>query len=254
MVTRADPDFKSLLAGALDWWREAGVDRGYEDAPRQWLADAEADTATPDAPVRKSEPQRKAHSPPEAPEPVKGGFDKRSLPNSLDAFASWWLSEPALCEGATSARVPPRGSAGAELMVIVPEPEREDSDLLLSGPQGRLLDSMLSAMGIEANRTYRASVLPRFLPGADWDEIGAGRLGEVLAHHVWLVSPKRLIVLGSNILPLMQNDPPQHPADLRIFNHEGRSTEMLACRSLAALLERPRWQARVWQAWLDWSG
>ena len=161
------------------------------------------------------------------------------------------MSEPILADGSIARRIAPRGAAGAELMIVVPEPEREDEAMLLSGPQGKLLDAMLKAFGLETNEVYYASALPRHLPGADWTAMAASGIGEVLAAHVALAAPKRLMVFGASVLPLLSHDPPQVPADLRIFNHGSVNVPMLACRSLAALLEQPRWKDRIWQAWLE---
>ena len=122
------------------------------------------------------------------------------------------------------------------------------------GQAGRLLDAMLSAFGLTTDRVYLASALPRHLPGADWDAIALSGFGAAVARHVALVEPKRLMVFGQTVLPLLSHDPPHGPADLREFNHEGGNVPMLACRSLAALLEQPRWKARVWQAWLELTG
>lgn len=161
------------------------------------------------------------------------------------------MSEPTLADGSVARRIAPRGVAGAELMIVVPEPEREDEAMLLSGPQGKLLEAMLKAFGLNADQVYFASALPRYLPGADWTAMAASGIGEVLARHVALVAPERLMVFGASVLPLLSHDPPQVPADLRIFNHDSVNVPMLACRSLAALLEQPRWKARIWQAWLE---
>jgi uracil-DNA glycosylase len=257
MATVQNPPLDEMISGALNWWREAGVDHAFTDEPIAWLMPRAAPQrdAAPDAnvdPARKVE--ARAAAMPAPPVPAVPSLDPASLPGSLDVFARWWLSEPQLAEGALSTRVPPRGVAGAELMVIVPEPEREDSDTILSGPQGRLLDAMLTAFGLDPAQTYFASAIPRHLPGADWAALEASGLGLALRKHIALVAPKRIAVFGGSILPLLGHAPPQGPADLRIINHEGPNVPMLACRSLAALLEKPRWKAGVWQAWLELTG
>jgi DNA polymerase len=89
---------------------------------------------------------------------------------------------------------------------------------------------------------------------ADWDAIAAKGLGALLMHHVKLVAPQRLVALGGNILPLLGHDPAHSPAALRQFNQQGLTIPLLAGKSLAALLERPRWKAGLWQGWLDWTG
>ncbi len=250
MAAAQNPQLAQAIAGALDWWRDAGVDCAFVDVPVSWLMDkSPAPEAAPAAP----EPvQKPASGRPEMPaeQPV-GRLDITALPTSLDGFAAWWLSEPTLAEGNVARRIAPRGAAGAELMIVVPEPEREDEAMLLSGPQGKLLDAMLQAFGLNAGQVYFASALPRHLPGADWAALGASGIGDVLVRHISLAAPKRLMVLGATVLPLLSHDPPQGPADLRIFNHDSVNVPMLACRSLAALLEQPRWKARIWQAWLE---
>jgi DNA polymerase len=151
-------------------------------------------------------------------------------------------------------RVTPRGPAGTELMVLVAEPEAEDGETLLSGPQGRLLRSMLRAMGIAPDAVYLASALPRRTPAADWAGLAAAGLGAVLRHHVALAAPKRLIVFGGNILPLLGNDPPNSGESLRQFNHGGQSVPLMASPDLQAFLARPRAKAGFWRNWLEWTG
>jgi hypothetical protein len=245
MEEAAKPGLTDEVAAALDWWREAGVDAVFADAPTQWIA-AEETRPSPAA-------ERRAAVPSPAPTPAPPAVDRAAWPQDLTAFTEWWLTNPALDDGRTSGRVAPRGAAGAACMILVPEPERDDTDLLLSGPQGRLLNAMLAAMGIAPENAYVASVLPRHTPMPDWGALAAKGIGALLCHHVKLVGPQRLIALGSNILPLLGNDPAHSPAVLSTFNQEGRSVPLLAGKSLAALLERPRWKAGLWQGWLDWS-
>ena len=87
----------------------------------------------------------------------------------------------------------------------------------------------------------------------DWDRIAGAGLGQLAAHHVALVAPKRLLCFGSSILPLLGHDPANSPADFRELDQEGRKVPLMAARDLAALVERPRWRAALWQRWLDWT-
>ncbi|MGE3692256.1 MAG: uracil-DNA glycosylase family protein [Novosphingobium sp.] len=230
------------LAAALDWWREAGVDSDWQDAPKSWLGLPEENPAAPPPP----RPEASAPLPIAKAQPFE-------IPSDLALFRDWWLTEPRLDNGRVANRVPPRGSAGAEIMFVVAEPEREDTETLLSGPQGRLLLAMLEAMGISSEQAYFASVLPRHTPHADWKVAAHAGMGEVLARHIALATPKRLIIFGGTILPLLGHDPAQSPAVSLEFNREGAEMPMLATRDLAALLERPRWKAGFWRAWLDWT-
>lgn len=247
MAERGIPDIQQQIAAAFDWWRDAGVDCDFTDDPKCWIVDpaeAAAKAAAPTAPV---------FIPPKIITPEAPKVEAAAIPGDLPAFTQWWLSEPLLDAGRVAGRVPPRGAAQAELMILVPHPEVNDGETLLSGPQGRMLDAIVQAMGIPTGSTYIASALPRHTPHADWDAAAVSGMGVALAHHIKLVSPRRLLVFGPNILPLLSNDLPNYPADLREFNHEGAKFALLVARELGALLDRPRWKAAFWQRWLEWT-
>jgi DNA polymerase len=246
MDDRPNPEFLDDITGALDWWREAGVDSDFHDEPTSWLAPPEDERRAERRPPRPPAADVDAPPPP-------ARLDPASLPADLAAFTNWWMTEPLLGEGDLSARIAPQGPAGAKIMVVVEEPETEDRDALLSGPQGRLLDAILSAFGTKREEVYLASALPRHTPGPDWPQAHALGLGQVLAHHIALVGPARLIVLGGNVLPLIGHESPQRPAVLRSFNHEGRSIPLLASWALPALLGQPRAKPVLWKAWLEWT-
>lgn len=238
-------DLAAEWVGALDWWRDAGVDHDWTDAPHSWLA--------PPPPVSAESPPAVAKASPEPDEAAIIRPDAASWPASLEQFPDWWRSDLWLDPSPAESRVVPRGPAGAALMVLVGEPEREDREQLLSGPQGRLLDAMLAATGTRPDAVYRASLLPRPMPHADWSALAARGLGELALHHIALAAPHRLIVFGSHILPLLGHDPAKSPATFTQINHGSGIIPMLAVRDLAVLLERPRWKAGLWQAWLDWT-
>lgn len=255
MEDRAKPGFTEEIAAAIDWWRDAGVDCHFNDEPANWLAPAATLPTRPGGGLNRpgASPANLRGEAEVPPAPEKPTFSRSDWPQDLAAFTQWWLSDPLLDDGRTTGRVPPRGCQGAEFMVIVPDPERDDDDSLLAGPQGKLLDAMLAAMAIAPDQVYIASVLPRHMPMADWPALAEKGFGALLCHHVKLAAPRRLIALGSNILPLLGNDPAHNPAVLRSFNQEGVTLPLLAGKGLAALLERPRWKAGLWQAWLDWT-
>lgn len=248
MESAENPALSQSIAAALEWWRDAGVDLDYQNAPRDWLAapEAEPTPAASRSPIAAPRPV--------APEPEEPGLAPAAeWPRDPDAFRAWWLAEPSLDDGRLSGRVAARGPAGARTMVLVPEPEREDTDRLLSGPQGQLLDAILQTMDIPPGEAYIASVLPRHMPMPDWDALRRKGFARLTAHHIALADPERLLVFDGNILSLVGNDPPNTPETLRRFNHEGKSIPLFAARGLAALLERPRWKAGLWQSWLDWT-
>lgn len=246
MAERGIPGIRQQITAAFDWWRDAGVDCDFTDDPRSWIAAEEPPAEA--APKFQPVPEKRAAEPAPAPK-----IEPSSLPADLPAFVDWWLSEPVLDAGRVTARLSPRGNAGAELMVVVAHPEAGDTDTLLSGPQGRGLDAMLLAMGIAREAAYVASALPRHTPHADWAAAASAGLGAAMLHHIELVSPRRLIVFGDNILPLLGNDLPKSHADFLKVNHDGEKVALLVARELGALLERPRWKASFWQRWLEWT-
>ena len=251
---QTDPaiDAAAAVSAVLDWWREAGVDHAFSDDPRTWLAEPAAPEA---APERSYTPPPPAPARP-APGPLAAaplaGLD--ALPATLAEFQAWWLAEPSLDDGQVAGRVPPRGAEGAALMVLVDHPEPEDRDVLLSGPQGRLLATMFAAMGIGPDQAYIAACLPRHMPLPDWAALDAAGLGQVVRQHIALARPQRLLVFGRHISPLLGHDPAKTAEPLRIFNHEGQSIPLLMTPGLANLAGRPRTKAGLWQAWLDWTG
>lgn len=234
------------LAGALDWWRAAGVDLDFSDVAKPWLAPPEP--AQPAHALRPTQPE----APSPEPEPQIGG-DSSAWPADLARFAEWWLTEPSLDSGTVRGRVPPRGPAGAELMVVVGQPEAGDTADLLSGPEGRLLAAMLAAMRLAPDAVYFASALPRAMPVPDWAGLERRGLGAVLRHHVKLVAPRRLLVFGEGVLPLLGHDPAQSAQNSAAFYHEGQTIALLGARELGSLA-RPAWKARFWRDWLDWTG
>jgi DNA polymerase len=222
------------------------VDHDFADDPHCWLRASEPEPE--DVPVAFVPPPR-----PEAPPLERIGGDRAQWPQDLTGFTRWWMREPGLDSGMTDRRVPPRGVPGAALMVLVDHPESEDSEHLLSGPQGRLLDAILRALGIGSEAVYVASALPRHMPMPDWAALQAAGLGEVLAHHIRLAAPQRLLVFGTHVSSLLGHDPTKTAGFLHNLHQEGTSVPALAAPELAALIARPRGKARLWQALLDWQ-
>ncbi len=246
MTGRPAPSLADSIAAAQAWWREAGVDFAYNDEPAPWLADEQADEAP--APAALAAPAR----PPEPERPRIGG-DRAGWPQDLAAFGDWWLAEPSLDAGGTHPRVAPRGEAGTDLLVLVPMPEESDRETLLSGPQGRLLDSFALAAGIAPEAVAVASALPRHAPLPDWAGLAANGHGEVLLHLLALAAPKRVIVLGRSILPLLGHDPPQAAPAVSELAIQGRAVPLLTTYAPERLLENARLRAGLWQRWLEWT-
>ncbi len=234
------------IAAAQAWWREAGVDFAFGDEPRAWLVEPE-DAAAPQP------RQASAEAPPSPPQLPPIGGNRTTWPRDLAAFRQWWLDEPTLDGGGLSPRVAPAGEPGGALMVLVPMPEAEDRERLLASVQGRLIAGFIEATGLGTASVYLASALPRHTPLPNWAGLDAGGLGEVLAHHIALAAPRRLLVLGRSILPLLGHDPAQGspvPSQIAI---QGRELPMLASFGPDRLLQSAKLRAGLWRRWLDWT-
>lgn len=245
MPRDATPSLAEQVSAVHDWWREAGVDQLFADEATIWLEDKPGSAEAPKV--------AKVAAPPPPPPEAKIGGDRASSPADLAQFAQWWLAEPSLDHGGAAPRVPPRGPAGAKLMVLVPEPEKQDSERLLAGDQGNLLASFLKNAGIAEDEVYFAAALPRHTPMADWLGMQRSGLDKVILHHVELVAPERLILFGRDVTALLGHDPAKNPQFLLNFNHQGGSVRALTARSLDHMLRIPPARKRLWQDWLDWT-
>lgn len=241
------------FAAAADWWREAGLDQQFADDATDWLAppplsEAEAAPAPPAAAAEKAAPK---NEPAAAENSAPFGGDEAQWPQDLGQFASWWLNDATLEIGGTGPRVAPRGPARPALMVVIAHPEEQDRDTLLSGPQGQLLGGFLRAAGISPDAVYCAALLPRFTAAPDWPRIEAVGAGAVLAHHIGLVAPERIVFFGRNIPPLLGHGMAQEGKSLPGFNHKGRSFPYVEAQGLARMLRSAAVRRDFWQSWLD---
>lgn len=257
----ADPpvprDFTALdsLHGAFDWWREAGVDADFSDVASGWLAEPEPENAVaappPPAPPpieRKTALQRAL----EQPEGANEAIDHTALPDSLEKFRSWWMTEPSLGEGALDRRVPPRGVAEAKLMLLLPQPFEDDAEGLLTGGAAPFVAAMLRAMGIAEHQTYLASTLPAPMAMPDWAQLAAAGLGGVLRHHIALARPQRVVLFGRAQLALF-DIPPERARDPLVLDCGGREVALLAAPDLRNLARSPLRRENFWNRWLDWT-
>lgn len=229
-------------AAALDWWRMAGVDGDFTDAPVAWLRPPRVEAEPAPAPPPRTVPRPAAAPALEralagrAEGPIGG--ERGRWPTDLAGFREFWLGEPSLDPGALADRVPPRGAAGAALMVLIGQPDERDRAVLLTGEQGRMLRALLRAMGLGEEETYLASALPRPAPLPHWEELAARGFADLTRHHIALARPRRIVAFGRG------------PA---LLAGEAGGVPLLAAPSLEALAQSGPRRRRFWQAWLEWS-
>lgn len=246
METRPHPSFADHYAAALDWWREAGVDHDWQDEAHPLLEDpaakkAKAESAPP-PPPKKTAPE------PPAEKPLGG--DAANWPATLVDFAPWWLAESSLDVGGLSPRVAPRGAANAALMVLVPMPEADDTDTLLSAQQGRMVANMLRAMGIAEDAAYIAAALPRHTPSPDWEGLSRTGMGAVLRHHIAVAAPQRVLLLGQTLPPLLGLA--KRPG-ATVLEAGAQAIPCFASFAPDVLLANAPRRADLWRGWLEWT-
>jgi DNA polymerase len=263
-MSRPELTLAREFEAALAWWQAAGVTHDFVDDATAWLADAPLDAplgqpqprpGQAQTAPRAGEPQPRRAGTPSPPQSEPDAASRPSLlgdspPADLAAFHRFWMETPGLAPATGFPRVPPRGAEGASLMVLVPQPEAEDSDRLLSGPQGRLLAAILAAMGLAEDEVYYAAALPCHTPMADLAALAAGGLDAVTAHHVTLARPQRILALGTGLAPLLGG---QTDDALREINQSMRKTPVLVSETLGAMMDMPRLKARFWRRWMEWS-
>ena len=216
----------------INWWALAGVDSAVAEAPVNWLRPAPiAAPPPPAAPVAR---------------PTEG------YPGTLDAFHAWLRDAPSLPDAAwVGPRVLPRGSHGAALMVVCDVPDQQDlaAQALLSGEAGELFDAMMAAIGQTRESLYIASLAVTRPAGGILDDVAAATLAGRMRHHVGLVAPRRLLLLGDKsakaLLPSADSGRRSH---LRSFNHDGGTVPAIATFHPRLLLRQPAAKAESWRA------
>jgi len=213
----------------------AGVDLAYDDEPTNWLS-----------PPPAKQTQKTVASPQqtEVATPL-------SLPNSHDEFLTW-LAQSEAAPGAQwgQKRISPRGPLKPALMVIsaVPEPSDIDSGTLFSGAVGELLEKMMRAVGSAIDHCYLASLSTTRAPTGQIDAASMQHCKEIMLHHIDLVSPKKIILLGDNASQTLLGTNLISSRQSKPFvNHNVSKTEAIATFHPRILLERPQLKREAWK-------
>lgn len=242
MENRTDIPLGEKFAATIDWWRDAGVDYEFTDEIVPLLSDEQEQPAARPAARQRAE-KEEAEKPPEPKVAVS------DLPDNLAEFRTWWVGPHNPFGSAHSPRVAPIGMENAPIMVVTTMPEADDRDSLLSGPQGRLVGNILRAIGLNPDTAYLASALPNHTTLPDWDGLVAEGLGAVIAHHIALTKPQRVLLFGSRIPALLGHDPAEPPES---FARHG-DTPVLTTFSPDRLLDHARQRARLWKRLCEWT-
>lgn len=223
-------DGADALRGMLSWWQLAGVDVTVDDAPRQWLRVRSASASV---------------LPAEQTVPPPG-----TLPPTVEALVSWLSSVesfPALGDH----RPAPSGAITSGLMLLADMPDAEDmvSGALVSGAAGRLLDAMLGAIGRDRAASYLAAFAPGRPPTGRIDPGLEGELSRVARHHVALIRPRALLLMGdATIRAFTGMNLAQARGSIHPINLDGLTVPAVATFHPRFLLQQP---ARKADAWAD---
>ena len=226
-------DWRNIAASTLDWWLEAGCDTLVEERPRDWLV---PEALPVPAPLPAAAP---------AAEPSTG------YPATYEEFLAYRMGDQAPDAKWAPARVAPSGDpATAALMVLTDVPEETDAGAghLLAGPEGRLLDRMLAAIGLAREQTLIASVCVAPPLAARVPRASATELEAMARHLVGIVRPRRLLLLGQIASRAVLGSKAGAHGDCS----DVLSDDNLACKAVATyhprvLLERPMCKAEAWR-------
>jgi uracil-DNA glycosylase family 4 len=228
-------DWRNAAASALDWWHEAGVDTLVDDAPRDWFAAPEplvVPAAAPAAPV----------------------VTPSAMPHLLADFLNWRSGAEVPEADWSGVSLSAVGPADATVMVLVDCPDRDDgpdnggAGALLSGASGRLLDKMLAAIGLTRDEVHLAAVCAKRPTAGRIQSEVEERLADIAKHHIGLVAPKRLLLLGNAASrAILGTELQAARGRLHGFNHKTGETSVVASFHPRFLIEKPAAKAEAWK-------
>ncbi len=226
-------------ASLLAWWQDAGVDTLVDDLPVPWL-----DRGKPE----KAAPVTKADAAPSL-----------TLPDTLEAYVNWWVTTDAIPDAGPSARrIAPAGDASSGIMALIDLPDREDlaEGRLISGEAGQMFDRMLVAASKETSEAITISRETIRLAALSPGPVPTGRiarehekqLGEIAAHHIALIRPKRLWIMGEAASrAILGMELAQARGRKHIFNYDGGTVESVASLHPRLLVKSATLKRRVWE-------
>ncbi len=225
------PNAQAHIEGLLAWWALAGVDGAVSETPVNWLKPKPA-ALRPHA----------HHSAPSA----QAGF-----PDTLDAFHGWLERAAYIPESAwPGPRILPMGPSAPRVMILVHAP---DSGATQAGcplaPDGmRLLERIMQAIGLHLPECYVASLSIVAPAGGMLDAASLDALTARMRHHIGLVAPKSLLLLGDQVnRALNPTGGLDSTQNLPFVNHSGGIVPAAAIAHPRLMLGQPLAKAGAWR-------
>jgi DNA polymerase len=244
-------DWAAQLGGAMDWWAEAGVDCLVQDEPRAWLKAPDAPPVeTPFVPSEVEGPGSEAANDVPRLRSRPAEEVKEPLPDQLPLFREWLRTSDTLPYATPAApRICPSGDPAAGLMVLAGMPSSDDctSGTLLSGKAGILFDRMLAAIGRRRETIYLAGLSCLRPASGRFDAPGAARCAQIALHHLGLVAPKAVLLIGDgSVRPLLGLGALQARGRVHRIETQAGTFDAVATLSPDYLLNQPASKAHAW--------
>ncbi len=244
MLNGGDHRFRDVVASALGWWADAGVDSLADETVRDWLA-LPPRTAPVAAPVSDA----LVPPPIAAPAPAAPAPSAATLPNTLEGLHALLVEGDYIPNAAPPGRrVAPAGDPAAGLMIVadMPDPGDAEAGHLFAGETARLFDAMLAAMGRDRTTIYTAPLSP-VRPVGRLDARQGEALGQLMRHHIALAKPRALILFGDEAVRWMIGEEALATrGGLRSVQHEGGSVPAIATFHPRHLRRMPALKAASW--------
>ncbi len=240
-------DWQQAAASVLEWWHDAGVDTLVEDVPRDWFATPEPFLLQPQQPGVPASPASPVAVPVSS-----------AMPLVLADFLAWRSGADVPEAGWNGISLAAEGPADATVMVLADCPDRDDAGegdggpgsagRLLSGASGRLLDRMLAAIGLTRDEVHVAAVCAKRPTAGRIHREVEDRLAEIARHHIELVAPKRLLLLGNAASrAILGMELQAARGRLHGFSHKVGETGAVASFHPRFLIEKPAAKAEAWK-------
>jgi DNA polymerase len=176
------------------------------------------------------------------------------MPLSLTEFLAWRTGADVPEAGWNGISLAAEGPADATVMVLADCPDRDDgtdnggAGQLLSGASGRLLDRMLAAIGLTRSEVHVAAVCAKRPTAGRIQREVEDRLAEIAKHHIELVAPKRLLLLGNAASrAILGMELQAARGRLHGISHKVGEAGVVASFHPRFLIEKPAAKAEAWK-------